>query len=210
MDRKTAEIASRREFILGATRKLFADKGVETVSMDDIAAAADYTRRTIYNYFASFDEICLTIYIQDQNSRWEKQQAAIAAAGTGLAKLHAWADALCLYRKQNPHYGSLEAYWDFHGMQGRGLSRSLFARFKKINNELAQGLREIFRLGSRDKTMRADLDVDLCISQFLYSYRAILRRAESSSYSFAQFEPDQYVKHYLELFTRAICNKGVN
>ncbi len=210
MDRKIAEIASRREFILGAARKLFADKGVETVSMDDIAVAAEYTRRTIYNHFASFNEICLSIYVEDQNFRWKKQQEAIAKATTGLAKLHAWADALCLYRKQNPHYGRLEAYWDFHGMQGLGLKRSLFARFKKINNELADGLREIFRLGNRDKTMRADLDVDLCVSQFVYSYRAILRRAESSSYSFAQFEQDQYVKHYLELFIRAIRNEGKN
>jgi AcrR family transcriptional regulator len=208
MERKMAEAAFRKELVLRAARELFAERGVEDVSMDDIAAAADYTRRTLYNYFGSFDEICFRLFIESQESRWSFQKRSIAEAGTGLGKLHAWAEALRRYRREHPEYGHLEAYWDYHGVHDRRVSPALFLRFQEINGALADGLREIFRLGMEDGTIRRDLDVDLCISQFLHGFRAILRRADSSAYSFARFDSDAYAGHFLDLFTRAILRKG--
>ena len=209
MERKTAEVEFRKDLVLRAAQELFAERAVDRVSMDDIAAAADYTRRTLYNYFESFDEICLSLYLQCQVTRWAMQKAAIAEVDTGLARLNTWAGTLASYRRDNPHFGRLEAYWDYHGVDGGRVSRELFARFEEINEELADGLREIFGLGIADGTIRSDLDVDLCISHFLHSFRAILQRAESSAYSFARFDRDTYVDHYLDLFNRSIRPEGV-
>lgn len=43
--------------ILDAAKKLFAEKGVFQTTMDDIAKKADYSKSTIYVYFASKEEI---------------------------------------------------------------------------------------------------------------------------------------------------------
>jgi AcrR family transcriptional regulator len=206
--RKAAEVAFRRERILKVASQLIEVRNVDDVSMDDIASAADYTRRTIYNYFKSFDELYLTLLVESHTSRWDLQKKAVTQADTGMAKLRAWALALREFRRANPHYGRLEAYWDYHGVREERLSPDLFACFRAINDELADGLRGIFRLGMSDATLRPDLDVDLCVSLFLHSFRAILQRAESSAYSFARFDPDTYVDQFLDLFSRAIRIKG--
>ena len=208
MNRKEMEKESRMGFITGAARRLFGEKGIENTTMEDIAASSDYTRRTLYAYFKSFDEICLLVLLEDQAVRWELQKQAIAAADTGLAKLRAWAESLYRFVRDNPQYVRLEVYWDYRGLNPRLIGRKLFARFRQRNNELADGLRDILRLGIADGSMRPDLHVDMCISQFLYSYRSILNRAMSPGYSFAEFEADNYVNHYLDLFSRGIRNYG--
>jgi AcrR family transcriptional regulator len=205
--RKDTERQTRRQFIVDAARKLFGDKGIENTTMEDIAVACGYTRRTLYAYFKSFDEICLLALLEDQTTRWELQREAVAAADTGLAKLQAWAKTLYRFVSVNPHYMPLEMYWDYHGLHPKSFGRPLFDRFTERNNELADGLRGIFRVGMADGSMRKDLEVDMCISQFLYSLRSIINRAVLPGYSFAEFDPDDYVNHYIELFCRAIKNR---
>jgi TetR/AcrR family transcriptional regulator of autoinduction and epiphytic fitness len=46
-----------REAIVAAAERLFLERGFGSVSMDDLAAAAGVARRTLYNQFASKEEI---------------------------------------------------------------------------------------------------------------------------------------------------------
>ena len=100
----------------------------------------------------------------------------------------------------------LNAWWDFRGLDRSKISEDIFEQFEEINEALADGLRDIFDTGIRDGSLREDLDVDMCISQYLYSLRAVLHRAQSPGYSFATIDPAEYVSHYLDLFTRGIGN----
>jgi TetR/AcrR family transcriptional regulator of autoinduction and epiphytic fitness len=49
--------SASREAIVGAAQRLFLERGFGAVSMDDLAAAAGVARRTLYNQFASKEEI---------------------------------------------------------------------------------------------------------------------------------------------------------
>lgn len=206
MSRKTAEYEARQQFILDAARRLYTEKGVENSNMDVIASAADYTRRTLYSYFKSKDEICLLVLIEDSNLRWGEQKNAIAQVNTGLEKIIVWGESLYDFTLRFPHSIRLQLYWDLKGIDKNRIGKSTFDSFEKINNELADGLREIFKLGIEDGSIRADLQIDICISQFLYSIRAVINRAISQTYSFASFDADKYFKHYLDLFARGIQN----
>lgn len=208
VSRRTVERETRRKYILDITRKLVDEKDIQDVSMDDIARASEYTRRTLYAYFKSRDEILLSIFTDDLIARWSEQKLAVADADTGLAKLLTWAESLHAYTLRHPHSIRLQVHWDSRGIDRELISDEEFDRFEVINNELADGLREIFKLGVRDGTLRNDLPIDMTISQFLYSFRAILNRAFSSSYSFASFDRDEYVGFYLDLFFRGIRSKG--
>ena len=57
MTRKKAEKELRQRFILNAARKLFAEKGLENLTKEEVAQKAEYTRRTLYLYFKNLDEI---------------------------------------------------------------------------------------------------------------------------------------------------------
>jgi len=204
MTRKKTEHRARRQYIIDAARRVFAKKSVENATMEDIAAAAGYTRRTLYTYFKSRDEICLLVLLEDLAARWAAQQKAMADAATGLDKIRAWAMSFYEYAKHHPHSMRLQFYWDLHGINRRHLGKKVFAAFEVQNNALADGLREIFHRGINDGSLRPELEIDMCISQFLYALRGILNRAISTSYSFAAFDPDAYVNHYLDLLARSI------
>jgi AcrR family transcriptional regulator len=204
--RKDIERVARRRFVIDAARRLLSRQGVEDLTMENIAIEAGYTRRTLYSYFKSRDEILLIILGEDLAQRWASQRQAIAPAKTGLEKVIAWGESLYAYASANQAAMSLQLYWDFKGINQNRISPTVFSEFETINEELAGGLREIFRLGISDHGLRPDLDVDICISQYLYTLRAIIHRALTPTYSFAQFDPDDYVRHYLQLFSTAIRN----
>ncbi len=204
--RKQANRTLRRKFILQTTRVLLAREEIETLTMDRIAAAAGYTRRTIYAYFSSRDEILLMLLKEDWAERWQQQQEAIHHAATGLDKIVVWAEVLYAYSREHRHATRLQAYWDYRGIHPERVGKQAFTEFETLNNELARGLRTIFRLGVRDGSLRSDLKVDLSISQFLCTLRSVINRALSGTYSFAGFDPDTYFRHYLDLFKRSIAN----
>jgi len=202
------EREARQHFVLNAARRVFTEKGVENTRMEDIAVAVDYTRRTLYAYFRGRDEICLLVLLEDLAVRWAVQQQAMRKALTGLSKVLAWGESFWVYAKQNPHSMRLQFYWDFRGLDRDRIGSDTLAAFEKLNDELADGLRTVFHLGIRDGSLRPDLRIDLCISQYIYGLRTVLNRALSRSYSFAGFDPDEYVQHYLDLFRRGIQHPG--
>jgi TetR/AcrR family transcriptional regulator of autoinduction and epiphytic fitness len=53
----SARRAGSREVIVAAATRLFLERGFGAVSMDELAAAAGVARRTLYNQFASKEEI---------------------------------------------------------------------------------------------------------------------------------------------------------
>jgi len=206
MSRKTIEYEARQQFILKAARLVYSEHGVENANMDDIATTAEYTRRTLYSYFKSKDEISLMVLIEDLEDRWAEQKIAIAKAETGLEKIIVWGESLYDYSQRFPHTIRLQLYWDLKGIEKNRINKGTFDSFEKINNELAEGLREIFKIGVDDSSLRPDLQIDICISQFLYSIRSIINRAISQTYSFVHFDADKYFNHYLDLFARGIQN----
>lgn len=61
----------KREQIIDAARKLFHQFGFKKVSMDEIAKEAGVTKKTIYMYFASKEEL-LKYFIQEEITNMEK------------------------------------------------------------------------------------------------------------------------------------------
>lgn len=85
--------------ILTAARELFAEKGEAGASMDDIAARADYSKSTIYVYFANKEDILGHLVLEDmraihdgidrclfENVSFEARYFAICALLTALSK----------------------------------------------------------------------------------------------------------------------------
>ena len=46
-----------RELIIDVARRLFAQQGIESTTIGDVATASNKSRRTIYTYFKSKEEL---------------------------------------------------------------------------------------------------------------------------------------------------------
>ncbi len=203
--RKAKEREARRCFILEAARGLLAERTPEQISMDEIASAAEYTRRTLYSYFASRDDIWLWIHLENTRKRWALQERALQTMETAPDRLEAFAMTLYAHWKENPDAMKVDQYWNYYGIEEELVEPAIFEEFEEFNNLLATELSTIFQEGIDAGSLRPDLPIGPSVSQFLYALRAVLWRALSSSYSFLDSNPDQYVRHYLDQYRSGIC-----
>lgn len=63
-DWKTSSHEAKRNHILDAALRVFGARGFEEPNMDDIAAEADYTRRSLYRFFPSKEELGISLALR--------------------------------------------------------------------------------------------------------------------------------------------------
>ena len=67
LERKEKERIIRRNDVIDAAETLFMEKGFEQTTMDEIAKSAGFTKKTIYTYISSKDEIYMEIMLRGFN-----------------------------------------------------------------------------------------------------------------------------------------------
>lgn len=66
-NRKKKDVEIRRNEILDAVERIYEMGNFESVTMDDIAKEAEFTKQTLYAYFKGKDEIMASIYVRAAN-----------------------------------------------------------------------------------------------------------------------------------------------
>ncbi len=103
-----------RDLILDATDRLLATTGFRSITMDDIAAAAGVSRRTIYMYFPSKDEVGLSSIDRVVESTHGHLERIAEAEGDPSARLHQILVERVLYRIDSvrPYRASLNELFE--------------------------------------------------------------------------------------------------
>lgn len=87
--RKQKDIENRRNEILDAVERIYEKGFFDSVTMDDIAKEAEFTKQTLYAYFKGKDEIMASIYVRAANriNSMIKTKLDEKAGMTGYEKL---------------------------------------------------------------------------------------------------------------------------
>ncbi len=203
--RKAILLAARRQYIMDAIIPLIETHPIGAISMEDIAKAASYTKKTLYAYFKSREEIFFCIYNNDLKKRWQYQQEEIKVAETGMNKLIIWSYCFYDFCKSTPHFLKLQNHMSCFGDHQNNVSSGSLQSYENTNTEIRQGLANILQLGIQDSSLRADIEVDLIMDIFLESYRSILNRSFSKYQSDTDPYGSMYVNHYLKLFLDSLA-----
>ena len=78
-------IATRREEIINACRRLYQTMSFKEITLKEIGAATSFSRPTIYNYFQTKEEIFLALYEREYDL-WNKELETILTAHEGLSR----------------------------------------------------------------------------------------------------------------------------
>ncbi len=205
MSKRAENRETRRRVILTEARRLFAERGIEETRMEDIARAAGCTRRTLYAYFKSWDDLALHVTIEDLTHRWAVLSTAMESGQTGLDKLRFWGEAYYTYAKQYPQTLRTQVFWDYRGFHRERLDPESLPVHDNTLEPIVDGMRRVFAEGQADGSIAADLDPDTCLGQYAYTLRAVMHRVLFPAESFADFTPDPFVDHYINLFLRGIA-----
>jgi len=77
----------RRELLLGVAKKIFAERGFQSATMDDIAREAGFTKPILYQYFESKTDLYHEIVADTARTLIAKLANAVALAETPRAKI---------------------------------------------------------------------------------------------------------------------------
>jgi len=97
-ERKLREKEERRALILGKAKELILERGVDSLTMQDIAASCELSKATLYLYFQNKDAILTEILEEAASSFVDFALSRIPVDSNGLQALQAlWSGYLHLY-----------------------------------------------------------------------------------------------------------------
>ncbi len=106
MERKNKKdniAALHKQNIMNAAELVFSEKGFNHATINDISKAADYSRRTIYAYFDSKEDIYNHIVLKGLRFLMMELSEGIAAETDFIQQYHAVCKAMTDYYTTSPH-----------------------------------------------------------------------------------------------------------
>lgn len=85
-------VAAQEAAVVGAARRLFAERGVAAVSLVDIAQEVGLGRTSLYRYFPTKAHILQRWFDQEMDALMDASAAALAGAADPAAAVVAWVD----------------------------------------------------------------------------------------------------------------------
>ena len=102
--RREREREDLREKILNAARDLFAQQGIESVTMRAISTAIEYTPATLYNYFADKEAILRALCHQDFELFTKLQSTAVQDIPDPVTRIKALGRSYIDFAEKHPNH----------------------------------------------------------------------------------------------------------
>lgn len=175
---KAWKLAKQRG-ILEAGFALFSERGIESVTMPEIAQASGVARATLYRYFSTKLDLVVAIgtwkwdeYIQQRSISLPQEDRALM---TGAELLRFYLDAfLDLYRN---HKDILRFNYNFNSyLQCEAGSMAQRAPYLRLLDNLVGRFHKVYQCGMEDGTLRTDLSEETMFSCAFHILMAAVTR----------------------------------
>lgn len=175
-NKKEAVAALHRARIMTAAEKLFSEKGYEQTTIEDISKESEYSRRTIYAYYESKDDILHCIIEKGlQALKTDIENAANDNAGFTDA-YRAVCRAMRKYRREYPY--SLERL-NRSGYEeiGRTVKSAAVKNILRLGTEINETLEALIIRGQENGEVRKDIVPTLTVYVLWSSIDSLLALA---------------------------------
>lgn len=159
-ERKEQERKIRQKDIIHAAEKVFFLKGYEQATMDEIAKTAEYSKRTIYSYFQSKEQLLHAIIYRAYHTLNTLVSKELSAQPhlNGLSKLLLLGETFIRFMSQYPKY--FETIVFYNSSRSELSPDDTFKKASDSEGNLTMGfLLDTMEEGVRDGSIRGDLDV---------------------------------------------------
>lgn len=204
--RREQEKQARYDSILDAAEKVFADKGYERTSMDDIARDANLSRALLYVYFKDKSAIQRGIMLRAGESLRQRFQAACASEQSGLAQISAIGRAYYRFYLEQPDYfhaltQATTAMQEADSDQAEQMSGCEYATMDLMVAAIETGLAD----GSlnRDR-IRSPLNTALYLRGALHGVIMLCQQEMSGTGPLANYPRDDLIEHTMAMLMTSI------
>jgi AcrR family transcriptional regulator len=168
LERRVEEKERRRAEILDAAEALYAEKGWESVTVEQVARGARLSRALVYVYYKDKQELLFAVGERAMCVLRDRFKAASAAQTLGMEKIEAIGRSYMTYAFEFPHYFDFCSRFHAHSMSPDPGSHDLACR---AAGDAAIGIVvQAIDCGIRDGSIRADIGDPTMLAMTLWAF----------------------------------------
>lgn len=211
-ERKEKEKEIRRKDILNAAERIFFTKGYNYATMDDVAKEAEYSKRTVYVYFNSKEQIYFEIMIRGYRLLMEMLKANLQKnkAHTAIEEIRQMASTLYQFSNDySEYFGAIMEYensvLDFQKSIPDHSKEECYALGEQILGYLMDALKK----GIAEGSVRSDLNIENSALTLWACIIGVFNTAKKKKYYIENYhgiKPEDLVSEAFDMMIRSIRN----
>lgn len=167
ISRRDREKLVREQEIVAAAEGIFSEKGFDEASMDEIAKKAEFTKRTLYQYFLNKEDLYLAVVIKLFKELNAQLSGKDDPALSGYARLEKTFQILYDFHMANTQaFRIIGQLGLLRKNQGSGSGKG--EEFLRHNNAIRQLLASIIQAGRQDTSIRSDIEPEKAAASFIF------------------------------------------
>jgi TetR/AcrR family transcriptional regulator len=167
-ERRGEEKERRRAEILDATETLYAKKGWDAVTVDQVARSARLSRALVYVYFRDKEELLFAIGERAMRLLRDRFIEAAASHARGMDQVEAIGQAYMAYAHEFPHYFDFCSRFHAHSVAIDPGSHEGACR--AAGDEAIGALVQAIEAGMRDGSIRPDVGEPVLLATTLWAF----------------------------------------
>ncbi|MBR2187217.1 MAG: TetR/AcrR family transcriptional regulator [Lachnospiraceae bacterium] len=174
-----AQMAIKRKEFIATGYRLYVEKSIEAVSMQEVADASGYGVATLYRYFGTKQSFVVEVAVKSWEKFWEKNMKRRPNRDfdgmTAADILEFYLDSfLELYRKNRDLLRFNQLFNVF--VQSEHMDGEILRPYKELIGKLREQFHEIYMKGKKDRTIRTDETEERMFSKTLHLMLAVVTR----------------------------------
>lgn len=185
MTRRCREKLLRENEIVAAAEKVFLGKGFETASMDEIAKAAQFTKRTLYQYFENKEDLYFAVVLKGFKRLFAYLAEAADETQCGYIRIEQTCRGYYRFFKDNPDTFRTFSYWGHVKKKADAESKRKY-ELAEFNNLMFKSVAEVIDKGKADGSIKPELDSDKAAFSLVFMLTGFMNQLSATGESFTK------------------------
>lgn len=209
-ERRIKEKEIRRNDIIEAAERVFFAKGYKQATVDDVAAAAEFSKRTVYVYFTSKEQIYFEVMIRGYRHLLDRLRQSVREGyeGTAVDRLKEMGNILYGFSKEHPEYFTAIIEYETAEVDfDKGITDQSREECYALGEELTGMFQEILQRGIHEGVIRKELNVSRTVLVLWANVIGVLntaRKKENYIRNMHSVTPDELVEAAFDLMVHSI------
>lgn len=206
LSKRDREKQAHEKKILSAAEKIFCLKGYMDASMDVIAKEAQFTKRTVYQYFKDKDDLYIAVVLKGFNKLFSKITEANKMEQTGYEKLERTCKNYYQFYRENPDLVCIMSYWGHVQRKSTEKSKNK-GELIQFNDRMLHDVTEIIEEGKTDGSIQYDLDSRKTALSLIFLITGFFNQLSTTGNDFAEYyslDQENFSFKTIELFIKPL------
>jgi len=204
--RREREKESRLNEIIDTAERIFAEKGYDLATMDEIAREAEFTKKTVYGYFPNKGELFAAVTVRAMNVLISFFKEAVSEGSNGFKKVTAIGMSYIRFYEEYPEYFKILSIRVNNEKVVEGDHSSEVLR---LNMEVFTLITECFEIGRKDGSIRKDINSKMATLHVVSVSSGILEMVSSQRKNFKKYfgmSASEFINYSMDLIGDSIIS----